>query len=238
MSKHDARYLVMGRQPWNRGHFDRFLRGRSGDWDFCGDTDSFTKSADKIGQYDYVFVLHWSHKIETAILDQTPFVCFHMTDVPFGRGGSPLQNLIARGHRSTRLTALRMTPQFDAGPVYLKRDLSLEGGTAEEIYVRASSLACSMAIEIAEKRPVALDQTGDPVVFKRRKPADSELPIEPADLMSVFDHIRMLDAEGYPRAFLEIGNLRIEFDRAALYHKCIKTDAVIRLLNDQDRGNG
>ncbi len=23
-------------------------------------------------------------------------VCFHMTDVPYGRGGSPLQNLIIR----------------------------------------------------------------------------------------------------------------------------------------------
>ncbi len=37
----------------------------------------------------------------------------HMTDVPYGRGGSPLQNLIARGHTSTKLTAMRMTAEVD-----------------------------------------------------------------------------------------------------------------------------
>jgi len=55
-----------------------------------------------------------------------------MTYMPYGRGGSPLQNLIVRGYRHTKLTALRMVEEFDAGPVYLKEDLCLEGN-AEEI---------------------------------------------------------------------------------------------------------
>jgi hypothetical protein len=62
-----------------------------------------------------------------------------MTDVPFGRGGSPLQNLIVRGRRETKLTALRMSREFDAGPVYMKEPLSLEGG-AEEIYLGSADL--------------------------------------------------------------------------------------------------
>ncbi len=81
------------------------------------------------------------------ILKEIECVCFHMTDVPYGRGGSPLQNLIVRGHRETRLTALRMTSELDAGPVYLKRNLSLEGG-AEEIYLRASALSAEMIQQI------------------------------------------------------------------------------------------
>ena len=59
------------------------------------------------------------------IIKRFECVCFHMADVPYGRGGSPLQNLIARGHRETKLTALRMVEDFDAGPVYSKMPLCL-----------------------------------------------------------------------------------------------------------------
>ena len=70
----------------------------------------------------YVFFPHWSWKVPDDILGATECVCFHMTDVPFGRGGSPLQNLIVRGHTETRVSALRMVSEPDAGPVYMKRD--------------------------------------------------------------------------------------------------------------------
>ena len=48
-----------------------------------------------------------------------------MTDVPYGRGGSPLQHLILAGHRETKVSALRMVEAFDAGPVYLKAPMDL-----------------------------------------------------------------------------------------------------------------
>ena len=41
-----------------------------------------------------------------------------MTDVPYGRGGSPLQNLIVRGYSEIKLTVLQMVKAFDAGLVY------------------------------------------------------------------------------------------------------------------------
>jgi methionyl-tRNA formyltransferase len=64
-----------------------------------------------------------------------------MTDIPYGRGGSPLQNLIARRRKKkTKLSALRMVEELDAGPVYTKTNISLMG-RAEEIYL------------VAEKKP-------------------------------------------------------------------------------------
>ena len=62
-----------------------------------------------------------------------------MTDLPYGRGGSPLQNLIQRGHNTTMLTALRCNEGCDTGDIYLKRSLSL-CGTAEEIFIRADTI--------------------------------------------------------------------------------------------------
>jgi methionyl-tRNA formyltransferase len=137
-----------------------------------------------------------------------------MTDVPFGRGGSPLQNLIARGHTETRLSALRMTAEVDAGPVYEKRPLSL-AGPAREIYARASDLCVESMARIAADEPAPVPQHGEVVAFERRTPAQSVLPAT-GSLAGLYDHIRMLDAPGYPPAFLEHGSWRLEFGDAAL----------------------
>ena len=56
---------------------------------------------------DYVFFPHWSYKIPTEIFNAYECVIFHMTDVPFGRGGSPLQNLVVRGIYETKISALK-----------------------------------------------------------------------------------------------------------------------------------
>ena len=45
----------------------------------------------------YIFFPHWSYIVPEEIYNNFECVIFHMTDVPFGRGGSPLQNLITRG---------------------------------------------------------------------------------------------------------------------------------------------
>ena len=43
-----------------------------------------------------------------------------MTDLPFGRGGSPLQNLIVRGFEETMTSAIKVTKGIDTGDIYLK----------------------------------------------------------------------------------------------------------------------
>jgi methionyl-tRNA formyltransferase len=137
-----------------------------------------------------------------------------MTDLPFGRGGSPLQNLIAMGYSSTKLSAIDCGESLDAGAVYLKRDLSL-AGTADEIMLRASDVMAEMIDALLREEPTPQPQTGAVVSFKRRSARDGNLGAA-ADLTTAFDYIRMLDGEGYPKAFAEIGNLRLEFSRASL----------------------
>ena len=173
----------------------------------------------------YIFFLHWSWIVPIEITNNYECVCFHMTDVPYGRGGSPLQNLIVRGHRLTKLTALRMCEGMDAGPVYLKKDLSLEG-SAEEIYMRATHLSFEMIKQIISKEIQPIEQSGKPTVFRRRTPAESKIPKLQA-LDQLHDFIRMLDAEGYPKAYLEFEGFRFEFSRACLYSDGIKADVTI-----------
>ena len=65
---------------------------------------------------------------------------------------------------------------------------------------------------------MAKPQEGEPVLFSRRKPAQSNLASCPeGDLSSWYDQIRMLDAEGYPHAFLEIHGMRFSQPSSAAY---------------------
>lgn len=180
----------------------------------------------------YIFFLHWNWLVPENIWEAYECVCFHMTDVPYGRGGSPLQNLIVRGHKNTKLTALRMIEEMDAGPVYVKRDLYLEG-TAAEIYERAGELSFEIIQWMIANQPEPLLQTGEPSVFRRRKPEQSVLP-ESGDIESLYDHIRMLDAPTYPYAFMEYGEFIIEFSEAQINGQ--ELNASVRIRKNQNQG--
>lgn len=180
----------------------------------------------------YIFFPHWSYKIPREIYERFECIIFHMTDVPFGRGGSPLQNLIARGIYETKISALRCVEDYDAGPVYLKYPLSLYG-TAEEIYMRAAEVVKDMIVEIIQKQPQPVEQQGTVIYFQRRKPEDGDIS-QLDTLEKVFDYIRMLDAEGYPKAFLETKHFRFEFERASLKQGKIVADVTITKKEDQN----
>lgn len=175
----------------------------------------------------YVFFPHWSWIIPPEIFEEFECVVFHMTDVPFARGGSPLQNLIVRGLYKTRISAIRVVQDLDAGPVYMKRPFDLSRGNAEELYGRASRTVFRMMTEIIHKQPVPSPQRGKAVVFPRRKPEQSRLPPGLRG-RSLYDFIRMLDAEGYPRAFIEHSGYRIEFRDAALENRAVSARVLVR----------
>jgi methionyl-tRNA formyltransferase len=218
-------FVVAGSRPWNRPIAEAALTGRPGRWVFVSERDELTLAELERLDPEAVFFLHWSWIVPSEIVDRWECVVFHMADVPYGRGGSPLQNLILEGRDATVLTALRMTSEIDAGPVYEKRPLSLEG-TAEAIYLRATRLACEMVADWVADRPEAIDQEGEPLIFTRRTPDQSRLTGDES-LDEVHDLIRMLDADGYPRAVVVVGGLRLELSRSARYDGRVEADVTI-----------
>lgn len=180
---------------------------------------------------DYVFFPHWSWRIPPEIYGNFRCIVFHPSDLPFGRGGSPIQNLIEAGFQSTKISAIEVTGEMDAGGVFLKRDLLLLG-TAEEIYLRMQDVIFDEMIPfILENEPVPVPQNGDGTIFKRRTPAMGAIRPE-MTIKQVFNTIRMLDAEGYPHAFLDFGPFRFTFTRASLKANEILADVVITKQGD------
>ena len=176
---------------------------------------------------EYLFFPHWSWIIPKEIHTRFTCIIFHMTDLPYGRGGSPLQNLIVRGHKETMLTALKCASEQDAGPVYLKRPLSLTG-TAEEILGRASDLIADMIVVIVQTtQPIPVPQQGEVVEFRRRQPKDGNIS-ELDTLVQIYDYIRMLDADGYPHAFIETPHMHLDFMDAQLNDQYVEAKVRIR----------
>ncbi len=207
------KYIVATIKPWNIEAYHRRKPDLPGEWHLVESKEKLAGAVARL-QPRYVFFPHWSWTVENEILEATECVCFHMTDVPFGRGGSPLQNLISRGHKDTKLTALRMEGELDAGPVYMQRPLSLEG-SAGEIFERMADEAYGMIDEIVRTNSEPVPQTGEVTFFTRRTPNQSVLP-KSGGTEELFNHIRMLDAESYPRAFLDYGDFRLEFSESEI----------------------
>ena len=227
----DSLYLVATLKRWNVDEFARRVPDFPGQWLLVTSPASLDAGLVRSLKPRYVFFPHWSWKVPDDLVAAAECVCFHMTDVPFGRGGSPLQNLVVRGHAETKISALRMVSEVDAGPVYMKRSVSLEGA-AHEIFERCARTIFDMMEEIVVERPEPVPQSGTPVVFPRRQPEQSRLP-QSGSPRAIYDHIRMLDAEGYPGAFLDYGDLRFEFRDARLEGDGIEAHATI-VMADKD----
>ncbi|WP_286727554.1 MULTISPECIES: formyltransferase family protein [Sphingobacterium] len=205
-------FVVLSEKNW---HQELFLNLKSSfpqyRWILITTKEQFCKENLEQIRPSKVFIPHWSHIIPSGIFEKFECIVFHMTDLPFGRGGSPLQNLIVRGLKETKISALKVQEGIDSGPIYLKYPLPLFG-TAQEILLRASITIQGMIGKIITENPVPKQQEGTITKFTRRKPSESDIS-QLEELEDVYDYIRMLDAEGYPQAFVELENYRLEFSR-------------------------
>jgi len=173
----------------------------------------------------YIFFPHWSWKIPKDIYEKFECVAFHMADLPYGRGGSPLQNLILRKIYQTKISAFRVDNGIDTGPIYMKETFDISEGSAQELYEKASKIIFTKMIpEILNKQMKPVPQEGEVLEFKRRTPEESSI-MSVLNMRSIYDFIRMLDAEGYPKACIKWDNRKIlfhnaEFNNGNLSVKC------------------
>lgn len=220
-------YIVAAVGEWNKEVFLARSTKLKGEFHLVTNPVELQNLIDTGCSPTYIFFVHWRWIVPKVFVERHECVCFHMTDLPYGRGGSPLQNLIVRGFSKTKLTALRMDEGIDSGPVYMKKDMELSG-RAEEIYLRASGLSWDMIEEIIKTNPIPEPQQGEVTKFNRRSPEDSQLP-SGLDINQMYDFIRMLDAPNYPKAFLNNEGYRIEFQNPRLDQGMLKAEVVIKL---------
>ena len=172
-----------------------------------------------------IFFPHWSYKVDEYIVKNYNCICFHTAPLPYGRGGSPIQNLIKRNFDKSPICALKMTNKLDAGPILLKKIVSLNGDL-EQIMNRISKIIIEMIKTIMSKKIVPKIQKGKVVMFKRIKPNESKIKNE-KNIIKIYDKIRMLDSDEYPRANIVVGNFKLLLSNAVLNKNFISCNAKI-----------
>lgn len=127
----------------------------------------------------------------------------HASDLPRGRGFSPMTWLILEGENDIPVCLLDAVGEVDAGPVIYREKLHLEGHELnEETRVRLGEIhidLCRRFLNEAEP-PSGRPQEGEPTRYLRRRPIDSRLdPYK--TLAEQFNLLRVVDNERYPAFF-------------------------------------
>ena len=161
----------------------------------------------------FIFAPHWNERIPMELINRVTTVIFHTAPLPFGRGGSPIQNLLKLGYKESPVNALLAAQDLDAGPILCSKNVSLEGNL-DDIFSRLNVSVNSLIRQILIDRPEPSEQVGEVTIFRRRRPEDSELNLAKINLEQLYDQIRMVDGLDYPRAYLDVDKYRLVFANA------------------------
>ena len=176
-----------------------------------------------------IFFIHWSNMIDKSIYNKYLCIQFHCSNLPKGRGGSPIQNQIIRGIKNTKLSAFKFSKKLDSGPVCLKENLSLRGNGLD-ILIRLERKSIDMIKKITKMKQIVFSkQIGKPTFFKRRTKKQSKINIKSFNSVSkLYDFMRMLDAPGYPNAYFELNKFKLSFNNLKFTKNAIYANTIIK----------
>jgi methionyl-tRNA formyltransferase len=127
----------------------------------------------------------------------------HQSDLPAGRGWSPLAWQIIEGKNEIPVALFEAVLELDAGPVYFRDTIHLEGHElSDELRRRQAESAVGLFERFLAAYPdvVAEAQEGTPTFFSRRTPEDCRLDPD-RTISEQFDLLRICDNERFPAFF-------------------------------------
>ena len=220
-------FLVSKSTPWSKKLHDAI----SGDIDCKWFKDDSYKEGLRELKPDWVFFFHWSRIVPEDIYKNNRCVVMHTGNLPRGRGGSPLQNQILDGIVESKVNAIVMGEELDAGDVYASLPVTLQG-TIYDIWMTISDVSSCLIKKCVKDNPKPTPQTGKPQVYRRNR--DNSLPlVETEDLTKIYRFIQMLDDERYPSAYIDVGKFRLTFSRSKMLEGEIISDVSIRKIDSE-----
>lgn len=223
--------LVSKKNIFSDKLFSLLQKNKELDWIFIYEKNDLPNVLNKLGnEVNKLFFFHWNYIVPKSIYNNFECINIHTSNLPDGKGGSPIQNQICDKIKFTKVNALRMSDTgLDAGPIYNHKKISLQG-SLNDIWMTITYAALDLINDIIDNNIKAIQQPeGEFVTYKRRK--DNEIPFDKEDIEGVYDFIRMLDNKDYPNPFVKIGNYRLEFSRAQNNGDSILSDVIIKKIN-------
>lgn len=185
-------------------------------WLRAGHRVLWTHERLEIPSGDFCFLLGCSQVVPPATLARfRNTLVVHESDLPRGRGWSPMTWQILQGAPRIPVTLIEATKQVDAGPIYAQEWVTFEGHELiGELRAAIGRAAVDLCARFVSEYPAILDratpQNGEATFYARRTPSDSRLDAE-RSLASQFDLLRVVDAARYP-GFFELRGQRYLVD--------------------------
>lgn len=214
--------LIVTLKKWNLLNFQKFKKKNKHNYNLHIILKNKDLKKEKLINInpDFIFFIHWSTKVSEEIINNFNCYNFHMTDLPFGRGGSPLQNLLLRDIEKTKISLIKMNNKLDQGDIIYKEKFNLKGN-AREIYNLLSIKSFRIIEKIIKRKKLKLiKQKGYVKNFKRIK-KNSLIIKNKLTLKNIYNQIRMRDTESYERTFVKIGKYKIYLKDAKINSKII-----------------
>ena len=165
----------------------------------------YSESALRDFKADIILFYGWSWIIEKSLLNDFNCIMLHPSPLPKYRGGSPIQNQIISGETISMVTIFKMNEFLDGGEIYFQKEYSLEG-SIDDIFNRISKIGTELTFRLLNENTIPFAQNHEEAtVYKRRKPAESEITIEELQNQSgmyLYNKIRML-GDPYPNAYIK-----------------------------------
>ena len=132
-----------------------------------------------INEYDYapdmVIVISYGVILRDNVLSSAQVVNVHPSMLPQYRGPSPIRTALYNGDEKSAVCLMAVTPELDAGDVYMRREFDIGiDDTNETIENRVSKIASEMLVEYLSN-PTAyapVSQTGAPTYTRKWTGAD------------------------------------------------------------------
>lgn len=145
---------------------------------------------------DMVVVVSYSAILRDNVLNSAPCINIHPSDLPKYRGASPIRTAIYNGDNASAVCLMQITPELDAGDVYMRREFDIgENDTNEIIEKKVSEIGADMLIEYL-KNPSAYPpkpQSGTPT-FTRKFTGADEIINWSKSPREIYNQIRALGA--------------------------------------------
>jgi methionyl-tRNA formyltransferase len=158
---------------------------------------------------DIAFYLSCTDLTPPALLARNAWnIVVHASDLPQGRGFSPLVWQVLEGKNDIPLTMITMDEAADAGDIVMHRTLSFQGHELnDEMRTRMGIAIVEMCVNlvVASAPPEPRAQTGEPSWYNRRRADDSRLDVD-RTIAEQFDLLRVVDNDRYPAFFEHRGH--------------------------------
>ena len=180
------------------------------EWLSIGHSCCWSHDAALLDSGDLCFYLSYGDIVDSKILKKFKNnLVVHESDLPKGKGWSPLTWQIIEGKQSIPVTLFEAAEKVDSGQIYDQRTIKYRGDElVDELREKQAKISYEMCSDFVSNYPevltLAIPQQGTESVYSRRNPEHSELN-PTISIMDQFNLLRVVDNKEYPAFFRRNG---------------------------------